>query len=99
MRSRSAMLAVLAARTLGSGTRGLFGDTRSIQTQTKLFSLPLLRTANAKRPGICSVADNDRAIRRTSAWVAINGLQIRAHLTAWTVEASTIRLFEAHGVP
>ena len=40
---------------------------RSIQTQTKPFSLRLLRTEKAKWFRASSVSGNDRAIRRTSA--------------------------------
>jgi hypothetical protein len=74
--SLSSRLATLTAMTLGCGTRGFFGATRSIQTQTKPFGLPLLRTEKAKWLGASSVSGNDRAIRRTSACVAIETPQL-----------------------
>src|ERR1043166_7400202 len=58
--------------TLGCGTRGFVVATRSIQTQTNPFSLPLLRTENAKRSGASSAAGSESAMRRTSAWVAMS---------------------------
>src|SRR6267378_264174 len=72
MKSLSTRLATRTAMTLGWGRRGFLGTTRSIHTQTKPLSLPLLRTEKAKWFGACTVPDRDRAIRRTSACVAIS---------------------------
>jgi len=58
------------ARTPGFGTRGFFGSTRSIQIQAKPFCLPLLSTLKANRSGASLTPGSERAIRRTSSWVA-----------------------------
>jgi hypothetical protein len=58
------------ATTSGFATRGFLGWTLSIQTQTKPFGLPLLSTLKAKRSGASLAPGSDRAIRRTSSWLA-----------------------------
>jgi hypothetical protein len=59
------------ATTSAFGTRGFFGSTRSIQTQTKPFCLPLLSTLKAKRSLASLTPGSDSAIRRTSSGLAI----------------------------
>ena len=58
------------ATTSGFGTRGFFGSTRCIQTQTKPFCLPLLSTLKAKRSAASLTPGSESAIRRTSSWLA-----------------------------
>jgi len=60
------------AITSGFGERGFFGSTRSIQTQTKPFCLPLLSTPMANRSLASLAPGSDSAIRRTSPWLAIS---------------------------
>src|SRR5205085_576833 len=69
---RSSRLAVLTASAFGCGIRGFPWITRSIHTHANSFALSLLRTKNAKRPLTSSAPGNDRAIRRTSACVAMS---------------------------
>ena len=58
----------------GLGTRGLSGSTRSFQTQAMPFGLGVLSTANPKCVESSRVPGRARAMRRTSAWVAIGWL-------------------------
>src|SRR5579862_7765936 len=75
--SFSAVFATRTASTALLGTRGFFGSTRSIQTHTKPLSLLPLRTEKPKWSVPSLVSGSDRAMRRTSAWVAIS-LALRA---------------------
>src|SRR5215813_8305180 len=68
------------ARTAGLGTRAFFGWTRSAQTQANPFCLPLLKTEKAKRPSASLVSGSDRAMRRTSSWVATSPHYSRVRL-------------------
>src|SRR6267378_3533881 len=77
--------------TFGCGTRGFLSVTRSIQTQTKPFSLPLLRTEKAKWFGASSVSGSESAMRRTSACVAISArLDRSSHLDEDAVAVQAI---------
>jgi hypothetical protein len=68
----SARSGTRAAITLWFGTRGFFGVTRSIHTQTNALSFPLRWTPNANRPGTGSAPGSDNLTRRTSDCVAID---------------------------
>src|SRR5437868_11801892 len=69
--SRWPRFATRTASTLGLGTRGFFGSIRSFHTQANPLSLSLTRTEKAKSPAASSVSGKPRAMRRTSACVAM----------------------------